>query len=249
VLSARRLDLHAHPDRCLTPSEEACWTQLLDRRAAREPLPYLTGSVEFFGLRFLVCPGVLIPRPETELLVEALLTHPAVRENRHPAVLDVGTGSGCIALALASRLPRATITALEPSSEALAIARQNGLHLGLGDRVAWVEGAWPCDTCFDAIAANPPYIATADVERLAPELKEHEPRLALDGGPDGLSLIRRLIEEAPTRLRAGGVLAMEMAAGQSEKVLELARAVPAWTQLDVIEDLAGIPRVLVATVG
>jgi release factor glutamine methyltransferase len=248
ALSVRRLDLYARPERRLTPKEGARWRALIERRAGREPLPYLTGQVEFFGLPFHVGPGVLIPRPETEVLVEAVLAHSAVGENAAPEILDVGTGSGCIALALASRLPAARIVALDPAPEALIIARENAARLGeKTPRVEWVEGRWPHPGCFDAIVANPPYIASADLESLDPEVRDHEPRIALDGGPDGLAVIRPLLEEAPEHLRPGGLLAMEMAAGQSERVLSLVRSVSPWTDVAVREDLARIPRVLLAT--
>jgi release factor glutamine methyltransferase len=247
VLGVRRLDLFAHPERRLAPDERARWRAFLERRVRREPLPYIVESVEFFGLTVRVGPAVLIPRPETEGLVEAVLEHPVVAGAEAPTILDVGTGSGCIALALAPRSQAARIVALDPSPAALALARENAAALGLGLRVEWVEGRWPHPGRYDAIVANPPYIPSRDVERLAPELKAHEPRLALDGGLDGLALIRPLIEEAPDRLSSGGLLAMEMAAGQSETVLALARAVPAWEHVAVRPDLAGIPRVLLAT--
>jgi release factor glutamine methyltransferase len=245
-LGARRLDLYAYPERLLLPEERSRWEALVARRARREPLPYIIEEIEFFGLSFRVGPGVLIPRPETELLVEAVLEY-AAGCPAHPAILDVGTGSGCIALALASRLPQARIVALDPSPAALALARENGERLGLVGRVQWIAGAWPRSERYDVIAANPPYIPSGELQNLAPELKEHEPQIALDGGPDGLDLIRPLLAEAPERLTPGGLLAMEMAAGQGETVLALARAVAEWERLQIRPDLAGIPRVLLAT--
>lgn len=252
ALGLRRLDLHAYPERRLTPDEAGRWERLLRRREAREPVPYLTGRVEFFGLPFRVGPGALIPRPETEILVEAVLDRAcgASWPEGRPQILDVGTGTGCIALALASRLPTARVVGLEPSPEALAIARENGVALGLQWRVTWVEGRWEqwiaAAELQDLIVANPPYIPSKEVERLAPEQREYEPRLALDGGPDGLALITSLLREAPRRLRPGGLLALEIGAGQSEALVRLACQLPEWRRIEQLPDLAGIPRVLVA---
>jgi release factor glutamine methyltransferase len=250
ALDIRRIDLFAHPERALDDRETARWSEHLQRRLRREPVPYITGRAEFFGLPFRVGPGVLIPRPETELLVEAV----AGRVPNDARILDVGTGTGCIALALASRLPESCLIALEPSAAALELAQENAATLGLSERVRWVEGRFPLDALaaeglaatLDAVVANPPYIPSAEVERLAPELRQYEPRLALDGGPDGLALIRPLIEESSRLLRPGGVLALEMAAGQSEQVRGLVAEHPEWQSVEVLSDLAGIPRVLVA---
>jgi release factor glutamine methyltransferase len=244
ALGVRRIDLYAHPERLLDGTEVERWSERLDRRLRREPLSYITGRVEFFGLPFRAGPAALIPRPETEVLVEALLA----RLPDDAWVLDVGTGTGCIALALAHRLPQARVVALEPSAAALALARENAAALGLSERVRWVRGWFPEDVvgALDAIAANPPYIPTAEVEALAPELREYEPRRALDGGADGLDVIRSLIGQGPRLLRPGGILAMEMAAGQAEVVRELAAERGDWRDVEILPDLAGIPRVLVA---
>jgi release factor glutamine methyltransferase len=275
ALGVRRLDLHAHPERVPEPEEAARWEVLLTRRRAREPLPYIRGEVEFYGLPFRVGPSVLIPRPETEILVEAV----ARRMPPNAVILDVGTGSGCIALALAHTLPTARIYGLDPSESALALAEENASALGLQTQVTWIRGTWQdrcwvlgagCSvlseeaarrksgvpssppstqhpapsTAFHAIVANPPYIPSAEVDRLEPELRLYEPRLALDGGPDGLCLIRSLLEEGWRLLKPGGVLALEMALGQDETVRDLAASVPEWREVSVLPDLAGIPRVL-----
>lgn len=266
ALGVRRLDLYAHPERALDESQAFRWSAHLCRRLRREPLPYITGQIEFYGLPFRVGPAALIPRPETEVLVEAVATRVAADAR----ILDVGTGTGCIALALAHRLPHARLIGLEPSTAALELARQNAAALGLSERVIWRHGRFPEDVSrsdrvctsdatgtlreahggalggLDAIVSNPPYISSVEVEGLAPELREFEPRMALDGGADGLSVIRALVEEGPRLLRPGGLLAMEMAAGQSDRVRALVAELRIWRDVEVLPDLAGIPRVMVA---
>jgi release factor glutamine methyltransferase len=255
VLHLDRLDLYAHPERAPTLEERTRWEEALARREEREPLPYIRGEVEFYGRPFRVGPAALIPRPETEVLVEAV----AARVPPNATILDVGTGSGCIALALALTLPEAQVIGLDPSPDALALARENASALGLTDRLLWMQASWQefmADSSnlgmgsvrlpLDAIAVNPPYIPTAEVDRLEPELCLYEPRLALDGGPDGLCLIRPLVQEGWQVLRPGGILAMEMAMGQDTTVLSLVSTVPEWTDIAVLPDLAGIPRVLIA---
>jgi release factor glutamine methyltransferase len=224
VLGVNRAYLHAHPDRILTPDQETAFEALLRRREAREPLPYLLGRWEFLGMPFRVTPAVLIPRPETETLVEGA----AARLRDGARILDVGAGSGCVGIGLAKLLPGARVTALEPSAEAAAVAQENAAALGVSDRVEVIEGWFPGAAAglglFDAVVSNPPYIPSADVERLAPELRLYEPRLALDGGADGLDVIRALAAESPAVLRPGGLLAIEIALGQSEAVTGLLKA-------------------------
>lgn len=252
VLGKNRTYLFAHVHDPVSPEARAELETLLRRREAREPLPYLLGTWEFMGLPFRVSPAVLIPRPETEGLVEAvaerLLPHAPVR------ILDVGTGSGCIAVGLAKLLPRAELLALEPSAAAAALARENIAALGVAERVRVQERSFPLDADgrmelggpLDAVVSNPPYIPSREVDELAPELRLHEPRAALDGGPDGLSLIRPLIAESPALLKPGGLLALEVAMGQAALAVALLRAHPAWAEPEVVPDLAGIPRVVLA---
>jgi release factor glutamine methyltransferase len=266
ALGVRRLDLYAHPERALDESQSFRWSAHLCRRLRREPLPFITGQIEFYGLPFRVGPAALIPRPETEVLVEAVAT----RVPADARILDVGTGTGCIALALAHRLPHAHLIGLEPSAAALELARQNAAALELTERVIWRHGRFPDDVSrsdrvctddaagrlreahggasggLDAIVSNPPYISSTEVEGLAPELREFEPRMALDGGADGLAVIRALVEEGPRLLRPGGLLAMEMAAGQSDRVRALVAERRIWRDVEILPDLAGIPRVMVA---
>ncbi|MDX2168407.1 MAG: peptide chain release factor N(5)-glutamine methyltransferase [Deltaproteobacteria bacterium] len=215
---------------------------LIERRRRREPLAYLTGGQEFWSLRFAVTPAVLIPRPETELLVELAL---ALRP-RPERILDVGTGSGCIAVALARELPAAQLTAVDLSPDALAVARQNAAAHGVIARIGFVHGdvyaALPADADFDLIVSNPPYLAPADAA--SPETA-CEPRAALFAGADGLDVVRRLLAGAVARLRPGGHIMIEIGQGQADAVLALASAA-GLRDARVVPDLAGIPRTLVA---
>jgi len=246
ALGKSRTYLFAHPHAALPAPLETAFRLLVDRRCAREPLPYLLGTWEFMGLPFRVAPGVLIPRPETELLVEAVSA--SVRERAR--VLDVGVGSGCISISLARLLPRAEVVGLEPSGAALQVARANAGELGVAERVRFVQGSFPEAARplgrFDAVASNPPYIPSAEVERLPPELRLYEPRLALDGGPDGLQVLRALATESPALLNPEGLLAVEVAKGQAGTVVSLLAGNEAWEQPEVLADLAGIPRVVLA---
>jgi release factor glutamine methyltransferase len=248
LLGVPRTSVIAHPERPLSAVERGAFEQLVRRREGREPLPYLLGRWEFMGLSLRVNPAVLIPRPETELLVEAL----AARVERG-RVLDVGTGSGCIALALAHLRPGLAVVALDRSPAALAVAAENAAELGLAGRVTFVEGSFPAAAIphapFAGIAANPPYIPSAEIPRLQPEVRDHEPRLALDGGVDGLALLRPLAQASPTLLAEGGWLATEVALGQAPVVEQLLRAAGHWRELAVVPDLAGIARVVVARRG
>ena len=259
LLGHNRAWLLAHPDH--EPSPELCdrFEHLVRRRARHEPLQYLTGVQEFFRLPLHVTPDVLIPRPETELLVEAVLgwaTPKAISPPGTPLhLVDVGTGSGAIALALAAHLPAATITALERPPAALEGAHGNAERLGLqsprlqfllSDLLGSLPGASGQrgrSAHVDAIVSNPPYVAQADAPTLDPEVREFEPHLALFAGEDGLSIYRRLIPEALGVLRPGGLLAMEFGFGQRAALSSLLHS---WTHVTFLDDLAGIPRVVLA---
>jgi release factor glutamine methyltransferase len=195
---------------------------------------------------FEVSPAVLIPRPETETLVETV----AQRLPDHARILDVGTGTGCIAIGLAKLLPRARVVALEASSGAAEVARQNVERLDYSAQVEVMEGTFPEATVslgtFNAVVSNPPYIPSKEVDLLAPELRCHEPRLSLDGGADGLTIIRALASVTPSLLSAGGVLALELGHGQAAQVANLLRSNGSWTEIESVPDLAGIQRVVVA---
>lgn len=248
VLGRDRTYVRAHLPDSLPTGIAAEFDSLVARREAREPLPYLLGRWEFLGMPFEVGPGVLIPRPETELLVEAA----AARLGAGARILEVGPGSGCICAGLAHLLPAAEIVGLEISPAAAAIAARNVQALGFEERVRIIEGAYPEAARelgrFDAVVSNPPYIPSAEVDRLAPELLQFEPRQALDGGVEGLDVLLPLVAQAPGLLTEEGLLALEVGAGQAEGVAERIRRSGKWRQPEILPDLAGIPRVVLARV-
>jgi release factor glutamine methyltransferase len=222
---------------------------LVRRRAQSEPVAHLVGHREFFSLDFAVSPDVLIPRPDTETLVLDLITH--ARRLPAPAILDVATGSGCIAIAAAVQVPAARVTASDVSPAALTLARQNADRHGVAARITFLEGdllaPLPAGAQFDFLVSNPPYIPTAQLETLDREVRDYEPRLALDGGPDGLRFLATLLQQAPSVLVPGGRLLLEFTPEQAPALLELATAQPELSDPAVLKDLSGRPRVLVAT--
>ncbi len=240
VTRLARTTLLAHPEQPLSAEEQAHYGDLLARRAAGIPLPYLTGRVEFFGLEFVVTPDVLIPRPETEMLVERAL------ERGPRTVVDVGTGSGCVAVALAVRLPRARIYATDLSRAALRVAVENARRQGVADRIHFLQAdlASPLRGPVDLVVSNPPYVAEEEWASLPESVREHEPRLALDGGPGGLRVIRRLLADAARLLRPGGVLLVEIGAGQGTDATVLARAAFPQARIRIHPDMAGRDRIL-----
>ncbi len=248
VLGTNRALLLAHLDRPLSPEQQARFHKLVARRADREPLAYLLGHREFYGLDFLVDPRVLIPRPETEHLVEEALRL-AARLPPSLRLADVGTGSGAIAVALAVHLPQATVYALDASAEALAMAAANAQRHGVSGRVRCLAGdlLTPLPEAVHLIVANLPYVARDEWAALAPEIREHEPRQALDGGPDGLNLIRRLLATAPSHLCPGGAVLLEIGAGQGAAVIALARRHFPQAAVRLLPDYAGLDRVVVVS--
>lgn len=224
----------------------AAYTGWVERRTRHEPLAYITGHAEFYGLDLRVDRRVLMPRPETELLVEAALAWARASALDAPLGADVGTGSGCVALALTAHAPQLHIYATDVSEAALAVARENARRLALQGRVTFLVGRLlnPLPGPVDLLVANLPYIPTTEIETLMPEVRKHEPRLALDGGPDGLELLRQLLAAAPGALRPGGALFLEVGAGQGDRVLELAQHSFPRARRRLLPDLAGIPRVL-----
>jgi len=244
VVGGTRLDLYMAFDRPLEEAERARYRELVRRRAKeRVPVAYLTGVREFWSLPFRVTPDVLIPRPETETLVRAALDEKPAR------VLELGVGSGCISAALARELPNAELVAVDVSPRALDVARENLAALALTDRVELLlaDGLRDVAGRFDLVVSNPPYVARAELAGLAPEVR-HEPVLALDGGEDGLDVIRRICTEAPERLERPGALALEVGAGQAAEVEALLRRSGA-SSVQVANDLAGIPRVVLGRYG
>jgi release factor glutamine methyltransferase len=220
---------------------------LVARRATREPLAYITGRREFWGLDFEVSPAVLIPRPSTELIVETVLE--LFRGASTPlTVADVCTGCGCVAVAIAHERHAASVVATDISPEALEVARRNAARHGVGDRVTFTRADLlsGVDGPFDVIAANPPYVVDGAGPALQPEVRDHEPDVALFGGSDGLWLITRLVAEAPSRLRPGGYLIFEFGLGQDVEIEELIENAPEFTLIELRRDLQGIARTAVA---
>ena len=244
ALGVARIDLYTAFDRPVEAAERDRFRELVRERAQkRPPVAYLTGSREFWSRRFKVSEAVLVPRPETETLVRETLA----REPRRIAEVGVGSGAGCGALAL--ELPEAEIVGTDMSPDAVELARENLASLGVGDRcdLRCADATEGIGTGFDALISNPPYIRTTDIVSLGPEV-QHEPRMALDGGEDGLDLIRRLVAAAPAVLGPGGWLLLEIGAGQGAAVVEeMERAGAVETAL--CPDLAGVLRVAVGRYG
>jgi release factor glutamine methyltransferase len=245
VLGKSREWVMAYAETEITPAQHQQFETLITRANAGEPLPYLLGHWEFFGLDFIVSPAVLIPRPETELLIERAL---AITSGQ-PRILDVGTGSGIIAVTLAAKLPTASITATDTSPAALGIAQQNAQKHGVADRITFIESdllssfvTQSGHSVFDLLTANLPYIPSADVNTL--EVTKHEPRLALDGGPDGLDLIRRLLMDAPAILAPNGAVLLEIEYRQAPTVTAHAQTAFPNACITVHKDLAGFDRVV-----
>jgi release factor glutamine methyltransferase len=245
ALRVTRMQIIIDAARPLDGPELAELRELVKRRRSREPIAYLRGEREFHGLPFRVDARVLIPRPDTETLVEV-----ALARTQHVSLslrlADLCTGSGCVAIAIAHERPTAKIFATDISEEALVVARENAARLGtynVAFRAGDLYAALPEGTRLDAIVANPPYIASAEIETLEPDVKDFEPRLALDGGPDGLALVRRIVDDAPRWLQPGGLLALEVGAGEAPEARALLEA-RGWRDVRVSHDYARIERVV-----
>jgi len=235
VLEVERLRLYLDADRPLDPSEVDAFRALVKRRALGEPVAYLTGTKEFYGLAMEVTRAVLVPRPETELIVDR------ARELQPRRVLEIGTGSGCIAVAIAVRLPEAQVVATDVSPQALAVARRNAEKHGVANRIEFREGDLfaPVEGTFDLIASNPPYVADGAA---MPNVEAHEPHVALFAGRDGLDVLRKLIPDAKRHLAPGGSILCEIADEQSAAVRALAE--PHYAEISFHADLAGMLRVV-----
>lgn len=285
VLGRDRTWLYTHPQAPLAENELARFNASICRRERREPVAYITGHKAFFGLDFEVTPAVLIPRPETELLVETALqifkaqqaasiagaTQPAqgalqpkADVHRQPpavpqesknqstpstmTIADIGTGSGCIAITLAQHLPGAAVFGSDRSNQALKIARQNAIRHQVRDQITFLSGHLlePLPAPVDLIVSNPPYISHAELvsPELAPEVRQYEPALALDGGDEGLELIQQLLAQARSKLKTGGSLLVEIGSGQGYAVSELARVYFPDAEIQIKKDLAGLDRLL-----
>jgi len=249
VLSRERAYLYAHPERELTPDEQSSFDEVVRERARGCPTQYITGHQEFWGLDLLVSPAVLIPRPETEHVVETILE--LVKEypfdgSGRLKLLDVGTGSGCIALALASELPHAEIHACDISEEALEIARVNAARLALGGRVLFRKSdliSVYAGERFDFVISNPPYVGECDADKVQKQVREFEPKVAVFSGREGMEIYRRLVPQADEHLRPGGWFVAEIGYSEEAKVREL---LAGWAEIQVTPDLQGIPRVVAA---
>jgi len=242
------LDIFAYPDRPVEPAVSRRFLRAVDERLSRRPLAHILGEKEFWSIPMTVTPAVLIPRPETELLVEQALARLAAAE---PLIIEIGTGSGCVAVALAKELPGARVFATDISRRALRLAEANAARHGArnirflaGDMFGALRDA-KLEGRADLIVSNPPYVAAKEWEALAPEVRDHEPRRALVAGPTGLETIRRLASGAGRYLAPGGLVLVEFGAGQAAAVRRLFG--PPWKNRETINDLSGRPRVLAAS--
>jgi len=247
VLGANRAYLYAHPERELSTEEAARYDEVLAQRATGMPSQYITGHQEFWGLDFVVSAAVLIPRPETEHLVETVLE--LAREVPRPKIVDVGTGSGCIALALAHELPSAELYAVDVSKDALEIARANAARLQLDGKVQFVRSN-VLDTLagvhdFDFVVSNPPYVGFDEADKVQKSVREFEPREAVFAGEQGLDVIGPLVEQAHAALKPGGGLVVEIGYSMRDAVVDLLDPT-IWYDARVVPDLQGIPRVVAA---
>ncbi len=253
ALGWSREDLYRNPEGGLPAPRAARFESLVSRRVRGEPMAYITRSREFWSLEFQVTPDVLIPRPETEHLVETVLNFLASRPG--PCrVLEIGTGSGAIAVCLAKECERAEVWAIDVSARALDVARENARRHGVERRIHWLRGdllapvrELPGD--FDVLVSNPPYIPSGEIPRLQRDVRDWEPALALDGGADGMDFYRRIVRHGVCHLREGGLLAVEVGAEQGEEVSRLFRARGELCGVRIRPDYAGLPRVVTAERG
>jgi release factor glutamine methyltransferase len=251
VLGRDRAWYLAHIQDTLDTDHQTIFDRLISRRGKREPLQYIIGTQEFWGLDFTVTPDVLIPRPETELIIESSLK--AASGAASPLIVDLCTGSGCIAVCLAKELPSSRILATDSSEKALDVARENARKHQVSDRIRLLHGDLfePLEELdihgkVDIMVSNPPYVPVGLLSTLQPEVKDHEPEMALVAGPEGTEIHQRIISAAPDYLRDHGSLIMEMGIGQAEKILHMVQTSGAYHSSEILTDLAGIERVIVA---
>jgi release factor glutamine methyltransferase len=252
LVGLTRSELHLQRARSLAPDDERRLEGWLRRRRAGEPVQYITGRAAFRGLDLTVDSSVLIPRPETEMLVESVLgiLRSEAKSWPRPRVLDLGTGSGAIALALAVEWPAALVTATDASETALAVAGANAERLGIDERVRWRQGDWlepiGADELFEVIVSNPPYIATGEWDELPDDVRRFEPQQALFSGGSGLEALREIVDESPRHLVGGGLLALELAEMRALEVAGWLDGASDWESSSLVDDLTGRPRILLA---
>jgi release factor glutamine methyltransferase len=248
-LKLPRMKLYLNFERALTAPETNGLRELVKRRATREPLQHITGSTSFCGCEIAVTRAALVPRPETELLAELGWQFLSTINSGPSSALDFGTGTGCLAIALAVKCPGAKLTALDISTDALALARKNAEQNQVAGRIEFFPGdgfgALPAEARFDLIVSNPPYIASSEIATLAPEVKDFDPRAALDGGADGLDFYRRLATEAKPFLKSDGKIMVEFGDGQAEDIKKVFE-VEKWIVEAVREDYSHRARILIA---
>jgi len=251
ALGKDRAWLVVHMQDRLGDEEQHSFEQSIERRCLREPLQYITGTQEFWGLPFRVTADVLIPRPETEFVVEAALT--AVSRNSTAVIVDLCTGSGCIAICLAMELVKARIFATDRSDRALQIAQENARLNGVADRIRFLEGNLfgPLEEMdlqggIDCIVTNPPYVRSSDLAGIQPEVRDFEPEMALVAGPDGTEIAEKIIHRSPEYLKPGGSLVMEMGIGQTAALKKIIEDTRQFGSIGIVKDLAGIERVITA---
>ena len=248
-LKLPRMKLYLNFERVLNAAETDSYRELVKRRGLREPLQHITGSTSFCGCEIAVNRHALVPRPETEMLAELGWNFLVTRHSSLVTALDFGTGTGCIAIALAVKCPAAKISALDFSADALALAKQNATINKVTERMVFLQGdgfaALPAKMAFDLIISNPPYIAAAEIETLEPEVRDFDPRAALDGGADGLDFYRRLAKEAATFLKSDGKIMVEFGDGQAQAIKKIFES-EMWIVEAVQEDYSHRARILVA---
>jgi release factor glutamine methyltransferase len=249
VLKLPRMKLYLNFERALTDAETATYRELVKRRSQHEPLQHITGSTSFCGLEIAVNRHVLVPRPETEILAEAGWSYLSTLNSQPSTVLDFGTGSGCIAIAVAAKCPNANVTALDVSPEALDVAKQNAAKNNLSDKIEFLQGdgfaALPKEIQFNLIISNPPYIPTGEIATLEPEVRDFDPRGALDGGADGLDFYRRFALEARKFLKPAGKIMLEFGDGQGDSIRKIFEE-QKWIVEAIREDYTQRQRILIA---
>ena len=253
ILGVSREHVLLHAAQFLADSEEAQFMALVERRCHREPMAYLTGHREFWSLEFAVNPHVLIPRPETEGIIEQLIRIAGdAASEKELSILDLGTGSGILAVTAAVEFPRARVTATDVSADALSVARGNARHHGVANRMEFLQrdmmgdDGWPQPAGYDFILSNPPYIPTADLDGLMPDIRDYEPPGALDGGPDGLIFYRNMIPRVLEGLKPGGSLILEVGDGQAGAVADLIEGQTGFDKIAIHQDLSGTGRIVSA---